>query len=372
MAINIYTMTHKKFDPPEDSMYIPLHVGREMTADLGYTGDNTGDHISHLNRYYSELTGMYWIWKNVTAEYVGMCHYRRYLIHEEGHIFKEQELELLLKEYDVITTKKLLLNFSYFDGYSKNHNVRDLVETGNVIKEDFPEYYECFEQIVHAKRTYFGNILVTSKELFDEYAGWLFAIFFKVQKRIDIEHYDDYHKRVFGFISEILLLVWVTQKKLKVYEATVGMLGEKVETREMKETLAVYFGNKQIKEAKTYFEAMLKKRPDVLMEASDITGELKLSMQIIATADLEMKSLGVSILDKGRDYFSLLQFIRQINDAVERYRDGEETALERYFLQKEQVSRVAIEIAVMMFCQNEAEKDSTLSRILSDLERETK
>ena len=52
MSTKIYTMTHKKFNPPSDDTYIPLHVGRACAADLGYMGDDTGDNISKLNCYY--------------------------------------------------------------------------------------------------------------------------------------------------------------------------------------------------------------------------------------------------------------------------------------------------------------------------------
>ena len=76
------------------------------------------------------------------------------------------------------------------------------------------------------------------------------------------------------------------------------MLGEKAETREMKEQLACYFFSMDVFGAKTYFAEMLKKRPDVLMEASDITGELKLSMQIIATMDQELQRTGHCYLRK--------------------------------------------------------------------------
>lgn len=47
-------------------MYQPLQVGREEKEDLGYLCDNTGDNISAENCYYSELTGLYWIWKMYT------------------------------------------------------------------------------------------------------------------------------------------------------------------------------------------------------------------------------------------------------------------------------------------------------------------
>ena len=84
MSMRIYTMTHKKFTPLSDKLYVPLHVGRACGEDFGYQGDDTGEQISALNCYYSELTGFYWIWKNChDVDYVGPCHYRRYMINEK-------------------------------------------------------------------------------------------------------------------------------------------------------------------------------------------------------------------------------------------------------------------------------------------------
>ena len=51
----IFTMTHKKFTVPEDSVYVPLQVGKANHEDLGYLGDDTGDSISEWNCYYGEL-----------------------------------------------------------------------------------------------------------------------------------------------------------------------------------------------------------------------------------------------------------------------------------------------------------------------------
>ena len=89
MDIKIYTLTHKKFNVPPDPLYVPLQVGSEEKEDLGYLCDNTGENISALNCYYSELTGLYWIWKNDhETEYVGTCHYRRFLLNEQEKIYE--------------------------------------------------------------------------------------------------------------------------------------------------------------------------------------------------------------------------------------------------------------------------------------------
>ena len=100
---------------PEDEVYLPLHVGAEGKADLGYTKDNTGDNISAKNPNFCELTGMYWAWKNLSCEYIGLCHYRRYFAHvpkssnltdKKKAIFSKVDYEKLLQTCDVILPQK--------------------------------------------------------------------------------------------------------------------------------------------------------------------------------------------------------------------------------------------------------------------------
>ena len=79
MDIKILVATHKAYWMPEDDVYMPVHVGREGKQDLGFNGDNTGDNISLKNANYCELTGLYWAWKNLQCDYIGLCHYRRFL-----------------------------------------------------------------------------------------------------------------------------------------------------------------------------------------------------------------------------------------------------------------------------------------------------
>lgn len=369
MKIQIFTMTHKKFEVPPDTMYRPLHVGRAGRADLGYLGDDTGEHISELNCYYSELTGLYWIWKNYKdAEYVGTCHYRRYLINEQEKVFTGEEFEKLLQTYDLITTKKVKLNNSYYFGFSANHNIKALDATGEVIRELYPEYYDTYLDLVNGTETYFGNIMVTSKVLYDEYCAWLFSIFFEVQKRIELETGEDaYHKRVFGFISEFLLLVWVTVQKLKVCECKVGMIGEKAETRELKEQLAEYFLKRDIEGAKTYFLKTRELRPDVLMEASDVTGELRLSMQVIATAEEEMRQYKTCILDRENRFKELMKLFDRINSIAASYGEGIQKKEDILFLKDHGVTMAALEIAIMIRRDSAEKKEEMKHKIKKDL-----
>lgn len=398
MSVTIFTMTHKKFTEPEDPIYMPLHVGRAGKEGYGYAGDDTGDNISEKNCYYGELTGVYWVWKNIrTSDYVGICHYRRYFCTEEGRIFNEKDYLSVLKDHDIIVSKKLKLNFSYFDGYASDYNIFDLVTTGEVIRQMYPEYYDTFERLVHGNGTYFGNMMVTDKRLYDEYAEWLFSIFAEVEKKIDPSGYDDYHKRVFGFISEFLLLVWVEVKGLKVYECKVGMTTEKYETKQMKDRLADFFLQGDLAGAKEYFLSVLEKRPDVLMEASDITGELKLSMQVIAVCELERQEYGESVLDRirmahgvcaadgsgqaGRQaalkysekessgkeslFEELMRYFDRLNGIVGDCRTKQVSGEDIHFLQDEKVSDIAIEASARLFISEETELAEVVNQILA-------
>ncbi len=366
MGVTIFTMTHKKFKTPKDAIYVPLQVGRAKAENLGYIGDDTGVSISEKNCYYGELTGVYWVWKNIrTSDYVGVCHYRRYFCTEEGRIFTAADYEKILQDYDIITSKKLKLNYSYYDGYASDYNLHDLIATGEVIREKYPAYYGTFEKLVHGKGTYFGNMMVCRKELYDAYCEWLFTIFEALEERVDASGYDDYHKRVYGFISEFLLMVWVEVQHLKVFECKIGMTDEKRETAEIKNRLAQYFWQKDIAGAKAYLLACLEKRPDVLMEASDITGELKLSMQVIAVCELEQQEYDSSVIDDVQDFNELMDYFTRLNDAivtakqklVERVpEDAEgENGKENLFrevkkiLQDTPVSEIAVEASARLF-----------------------
>ncbi len=319
--VKIFAMTHKEFDVPNDPMYIPLHVGHAgAKKDFGYMGDDTGDNISDLNCYYAELSGVYWVWKNYhEADYVGVCHYRRFLTDESGYAFTEKEYEDILSRYDIITTKQLELPNSYRYGFGAHHNVNTLDEAGNIIKERYPEFYDTYVSLVNQNKTYFGNMMVAKKELYDEYCAWLFDIFFELQKRIDLTFADDYHKRVFGFISEFLLYVWVTAKGLSAYECRVAIIGEKKETNEITVQMQRFFQKRDAAGAKEYFMQYLKKRPDVIMEASDITGECKLCLQAVSTANLELAEYGSCFLDRINAYGAVMQYFRQLNKVAAEY-----------------------------------------------------
>ena len=340
----IYAMTHKRFDESHIDLYKPLFVGAKGKEDTyGYIRDDSGDNISHKNCYYSELTGLYWVYKNVTdMDIVGCCHYRRYLIDDDENILSKEQIIGYLKDYDCITSKCLDLNYTYYYGFSENHKPYYLDETRKVIQDIYPDYLADYDRLVNDKHTYFGNILICKKPLFDEYAKWLFDILFTLEDRIVIEEENSYHRRIFGFISEFLWFLWVKHNKLAAKELKVGIVGEKIEIKAVRARLREYFAAGDVDGAKTYFLEAKKARPDMMMEASDITGELHICMQAIAIAGLEREMGLDDIISTIRDYDKIIDYLVRLNNKVI---EGQEADI------KDDYSFVALEVARRMYIQ---------------------
>lgn len=231
MNLKILIATHKEYWMPQDKVYLPLHVGRDGKQDLGYIGDNTGDNISVKNANYCELTGLYWAWKNLECEYIGLCHYRRYFSKKsvgkdkKAAILHKDDYEKLLQRYDVLLpTKRNYYIETVRSQYEHAHNKRDLDEVGKIVKELYPEYSEAFTKVMNRTKLHILNMFVMKKEKFDEYCKWLFDILSELEKRIDISNYNQYEARVFGFLSERLFNVWLEKQNLNCCEMPVVFL----------------------------------------------------------------------------------------------------------------------------------------------------
>ncbi len=275
-VLQIYIMTHVKFEAPKNPIYHPLHVGKVLNEDLGYMGDDTGENISTLNPYYSELTGLYWVWKNVhTAEYVGLCHYRRYFLTSDNKIMAKPDFIPILEKYDAIISETVKADKPYKEVYAEAHNIHDLEAVGRAIFKLYPDCKPVFDEVLDSTNLYCGNLLVTKKEYFDEYASWLFSVFDEASKEIDVSTYDAYHARVYGFLSEQLIYVWIIYKGLSYYECPIGFTQEKAETLELKERVKALMAKGNTDEALNLFKSVIKDRPDVMLPGSDFSEELK-------------------------------------------------------------------------------------------------
>ena len=227
--MQIFVISHSENDIKKiksDEIYVPLFVGRHGKDNLGFCSDDSGDNISIKNSTYCELTGLYWMWKNCDADVVGLVHYRRWFAKNEFDARLEKEdIEEIFKNYDIIIPKKSITSDSVYDEYAKSHFAKDLDLCGEIIKEKYPNYLDSYNKFINNDQMYYCNLFIAPKEIISSYCVWLFSILDEIEKRVDISEYDDYQKRVFGFLGERLFNIWLMNNNLKVKESYVKVSG---------------------------------------------------------------------------------------------------------------------------------------------------
>ena len=218
----IYIATHKKFNVPNLNGYCALQVGAEGKEKYGYLRDNIGNHISGKNANYCELTGLYWIWKNTDDSYKGLVHYRRYfgrnnLSNKISDICSYEYLLNCLKSVDIVlpyveyfkqnAKEEILLHCCTEEIFDK---LRQIIET------KYPDYIETYDRYFNENKASLFNMLFCKREIFDAYCEWLFSILYVLEKQVDLAKLNTYQQRLYGFLSERLLNVWVIKNKLVV------------------------------------------------------------------------------------------------------------------------------------------------------------
>lgn len=217
MNIKILVAAHKNYVMPQDqNLYLPIFVGKDLHPDVNHTfqGDNTGDNISVKNAHYNELTAIYWAWRNLDADAIGLVHYRRYLsLHKQKDltsVLDQAQAESILRDHDIILPKKrnyyIESNYSH---YVHAHHAEPLDLTRKIIEQNHPAYISAFDEVMQRKSAHMFNMFIMKQQPFAEYCQWLFDILAKVEQNLDISDYNQYEARVYGFISERLLDVWL-------------------------------------------------------------------------------------------------------------------------------------------------------------------
>lgn len=218
LSVKIIVATHKKYQMPLDSMYMPLHVGAEgKTLDLGYVKDNTGDNISILNPSFCELTGLYWAWKNLSDDYIGLVHYRRHFSLKNGHDFEDilsyDQLKPYLGKVKVFVPKKRKYYIeSLYSHYAHTHYASHLDETRTIILEKYPNYIKSYDKVLKQTYGYMFNMMIMDRKLINDYCSWLFDILFELNTRLKHDDLDAFQGRFYGRVSEIIFNVWLDEK----------------------------------------------------------------------------------------------------------------------------------------------------------------
>ncbi|MBP5466414.1 MAG: DUF4422 domain-containing protein [Clostridia bacterium] len=214
----ILIAAHKPYYFPEDKAYLPVQVGAKGKDRFLPIADDEGDNISEKNPRYCELTALYFAWKNLTADAVGLVHYRRYFkgnfkFSVNGRkigVLSKEDCEGILRGTDVILPKKRRYYIeTLYSHYAHTLYVEPLDITGEIIRETCGGYYAEFLRLKKRRSAHMFNMMIMKKSVLDNYCGWLFPILLELERRVDASKYDAFHARFFGRISELLLDVYV-------------------------------------------------------------------------------------------------------------------------------------------------------------------
>lgn len=251
MELKLIVCCHKEDIYKESDLYYPLHVGKSISkVNLNMQGDDVGDNISQKNYSYCELTGMYWAWKNLkNVDYIGFCHYRRYF--DFNHVGRKVfplttissekfeslnldvscEAERWLRNGGCIVAKPTHLYTSLFLHYCGSHYSTDFKILGDVIRETLPpKYLKGFEDYLLKSNKFSPfNMFVMNWNQFDNYCNWLFPLLQAVEDRLNIGNYSPNQKRVYGYLGERLLNLYVRTNKLKTMEIPILKISDEPE-----------------------------------------------------------------------------------------------------------------------------------------------
>lgn len=258
-SIRLYSVYYKPFPLTPRAPYVTcIQAGRAQAKEkLEMLGDDTGDHISHCNDLYSELSAAYWIRKNAPrdTEAWGLCHYRRYLIQtrykwtlkkRSRYPFKTDQkkldslltpklystYQLLLDTHDVIVQrpwprKEKGKRFTIQELYTKVHIKQDYDIAMEVVKEKYPDYEPSIEVLNKQTTMFYNNVMIARWPVWDAYLDWLFDVLFEVQNRIELPK-EGYQTRVFGFLAERLHNLFILHNRLKPAYLTLGLFEDPV------------------------------------------------------------------------------------------------------------------------------------------------
>lgn len=206
-------------DYPMPDWITPVQAGaglcRERVADIL---DCDGETISDKNGNYSELTVLYWIWKNCleaklqaqgnvpdnrdrgpdSCRYYGLCHYRRILELSEDDVLRLED-----NGVDVVLPYPMPYEPDIEAHHKRYLSDGDWQALLIALKELQPAYKAAFPAILHQQYFYNYNIILAHKEVLADYCSWLFPILERVEELSEPKGWER-QDRYIGYLGETL------------------------------------------------------------------------------------------------------------------------------------------------------------------------
>lgn len=268
MNVKILVAHHKPGLIIKDRIYFPIQVGKAMhpEVNLCIQGDDTGENISSKNSIYCEMTAWYWAWKNIKADYVGLCHYRRYFCLKEAPIlfrtlnilrywayifvgniinpgaivdlfqhtettskkeFKKLALDFSNKIPNIIENGKIDVIYQHPYNYINLSIRRKFYEVGRfyvdlleeIVEKYFLDFYPYLRKTLDSTTLYSCNMMILRNEYFQDYCDTMFSIL-KLHEEKTLENKwcldllkEKSYSRVSGYLAEVITSAYIVKMK---------------------------------------------------------------------------------------------------------------------------------------------------------------
>ena len=125
---------------------------------------------------------------------------------------------------------------SLFNDYCRCHISDDIRLLERIIEDrNDQQSLAAFRKVMFFdNRLCHYNMFLMTWELYCEYCEWLFGILEEVEEKTDISYYNSVQKRIYGYMAERLLNVFIELKKLRVIEKKVIWFNDGKDSRRSK------------------------------------------------------------------------------------------------------------------------------------------
>lgn len=195
------------------NMFPELDEGREkFVIDVPHEGDN----IDRLNPWYCELTGLYYLWKNSDAYYVGLEHYRRFFAstRKEKSRMDIKEAGEILETHDMIVTEYFHgPKYTALDWFKDSKFIYHLDKFVDVLddtdKAGFKEYLVRHSLIQ-------CNMFIGKRPVMERWCNYIFELLSKYDK---LSPPSANNKRMNGYFAEHIFGYWLEKEKVPIFKA---------------------------------------------------------------------------------------------------------------------------------------------------------
>jgi hypothetical protein len=222
-----YKDQHLNSDYKIPDWITPIQVGAALTDErVAEVLDSEGDNISAKNVNYSELTALYWVWKNRLesqesgCKYYGLVHYRRIL-----ELTDEDLCRLNENKVDVVLPYPMPYLPDIHAHHERYIQPVDWEAVLTALHELQPEYAAKIPEVFGQQYLYNYNIVLARAEVLRDYCRWLFPIL-KRTEELSVPHGSERADRYIGYIGENLTTLYfmANRDKLQIVHAACRFL----------------------------------------------------------------------------------------------------------------------------------------------------